>query len=277
MKRLTAVSAMIAAMLLPQSSFAGEAWEEIKAAMYEGKTFVSGDALINVDMPYRSKMDPRTLLGADLHAPLGEVIESVTLIIDNNPMPVSAIFDLSQPQNTFSFDATMRMNGQSPVRILMETNTGSIYMTETYVKTYGQGACAAPPATDPHLALETLGQMEFAVVEEEAAAPLSKLTSLAKAKPAINSNIRAEISIMHPSHSGMQKDQITLLYLPHRYVETVEVNVDGAPYFTLTGSISLSENPALDFDVPMGTGEVSVHLVDTEGAEFDRVFHLGQS
>ena len=279
MHKLFAAMSLFALAILPQSLSAGEAWEEIKAALYEGRTIIVDDALVSLDVPYRSPNDPRTMLGADVRAPIGEVIKSVTLIIDNNPMPVSAVFDLAQPQNQFSFDATMRMNGQSPVRVVMETESGAIYMAEDYVKTYGQGACAAPPGTDPKLALKTLGQMEFAVVENAADAPLAKLASLSKptASTAMNGTIRGEVSIMHPSHSGMQKDQITLLYLPYRYVETVDVSLDGQPLFTLTGSISLSENPAFDFDVPQGTGQVSVHLKDTEGAEFDKVFHLGQS
>ena len=277
MKKTFAASALALAVLLPGQVLAGEAWEEIRPALYEGRTFITDDTAVLLDVPYRTQDDPRTMLGADVTAPAGEVIRAVTLIIDNNPMPVSAVFELAQPQQKFSFDATMRLNGQTTVRVLMETEGGDIYMAESFVKTYGQGACAAPPGTDPTLALETLGQMELALIEDEdVPGAATRLASLGQ-PPQVAQYLRAEVSIMHPSHSGMQMDQITLLYLPHRYVETVEVTADGQPLFTLTGSISLSENPAFDFDLPLGTGEVSVHLTDTDGAEFEEEFSLGAS
>jgi sulfur-oxidizing protein SoxY len=277
MTRPATAIALAAMTALPQSALAGEAWDDIRAALYEGRTIIADDTLISLDVPYRSTNDPRTPLGADVTAPEGEAIKSVTLIIDENPMPVSAVFDLARPQNHFSFDTTMRMNGPSVVRVLMETEDGDIYMAESLVKTLGQGACAAPPGTDPVAALETLGTMDFALVEDDALPSVSSRLASLGGPETVEQDLRAEVSIMHPSHSGMQKDQITLLYLPARFVETVEVEADGAPLFKLTGSISLSENPSFDFDVPRGTGAVSVRLKDTDGAEFEDEFQLGQS
>ena len=76
---------------------------------------------------------------------------------------------------------------------------------------------------------------------------------------------RLDLDISHPSHSGMQMDQISLLFIPMRYVENVEIDLDGAGYVDMTGSISLSENPQVSLSVPGQTQQVDVTMTDTDG------------
>lgn len=63
----------------------------------------------------------------------------------------------------------------------------------------------------------------------------------------------------------MQMDQITLLFIPMRYVETVEIALDGQSFATVTGSISLSENPELTLSIPSATRGIDVTMTDTDG------------
>ena len=131
--------------------------------------------------PYRTYNDPRTDIGTHVTAPFGEFIKTVTLIIDENPMPVSAVFELAEPRRAFAFSGSMRINGPTMVRIVAETDRGNFYMQETFVKTSGTGACSAPPGTDPLIALETLGTMKFKLLEgdgESVLASLDKTTPL---------------------------------------------------------------------------------------------------
>ena len=60
-------------------------------------------------------------------------------------------------------------------------------------------------------------------------------------------------------------DQISLLFIPMRYVENVEIDLDGAGYVDMTGSISLSENPQVSLSVPGQTQQVDVTMTDTDG------------
>ena len=69
-------------------------------------------------------------------------------------------------------------------------------------------------------------------------------------------------------------DQITLLFIPARYVDTIEVKRDGQPMFTMTGSISFSENPAIRFEVPDDALGVGVKMTDTEGETFEETFTM---
>jgi sulfur-oxidizing protein SoxY len=58
---------------------------------------------------------------------------------------------------------------------------------------------------------------------------------------------------------------VSLLFIPMRYVAEVALDVDGTPYATVTGSISLSENPRLRLSLPAGASEVATTLTDTAG------------
>lgn len=277
----TIVLAAALSGLVVAPAIAGDAWTDIRAQLYGDAMPATAPDLIELDAPYRTHNDPRTPLGAELRAPAGEFIRKVWLIIDENPMPVAAVFDLAEPRANFHFAASMRINGPTPVRVVAETDLGHLFMEETFLKTSGVGACAAPPGTDPEVALETLGRMELHLVSGQhsgglAASLISKATGTAMPAPSSGQDPErvAELSIRHPSHSGMQMDQITLLYIPMRYVETVEIEADGRPYFTMTGSISLSEDPALRFSLPADAARLDVRMKDTEGATFERSFPL---
>lgn len=251
----------IAAALIALSgaAWADDAWTDIRGMLYEDRPMAEAGALITTGLPARTPDDLRTSVAASIRAPEGEMLRRVTLVIDNNPMPVSAVFDLARPQAAFSFETTMRINGRTPVHVIGETVSGALFVAEHDLKTSGTGACAAPPGTDPERALAELGQMALSV---------GPLPDGARLRGALSGAPQEQlgIALKHPSHSGLQKDQITLLYIPFRYVETLDVALDGAPYLRMSGSISLSENPQIDLSIPAGSRLVEVTMTDTDGA-----------
>ena len=259
MTKIGLIGALLCATALP--AFASdEIWEDIRSEIYGDRPMLIGDNVIAIDAPYRTYDDARTELAAQIVAPKGTDVAKVTLVLDENPMPVSAVFDLDTPQPSFYFDITMRVNGPTPVHVVAETTDGRKFVAETFVKTSGTGACAAPPGTDPELALMTLGDMEIALAGQMPSDGTGNALS-----NLLNRLNRMDVDISHPSHSGMQMDQISLLFIPMRYVEEVEIDLDGAGYVELTGSISLSENPRLGLSVPMRSQSVDVTMTDTEG------------
>ncbi len=249
------------ALALAPPAFAAQddTWSDLSENLYGDQALLNGDRYIAIDAPYRTQDDARTQIAAEIAAPEGAQLASVTLILDENPMPVSAVFEFDRPLPRFFFDVTMRVNGPTPLHIVAETTDGRLFVSETFVKTSGLGACSAPPGTDPDLALATLGQMEIEVGSLPASSGGDLLASLTARE------MQLDVDISHPSHSGMQMDQISLLYIPLRYVESVEIDLDGGGYVDLTGSISLSENPSLSLSVPKSTQSVDITMTDTDG------------
>ncbi len=234
-------------------------WDSISEQIYPGRTLLDGSDIISIDAPYRTRDDARTQIAAEIAAPKGLNIGKVTLVLDENPMPVSAVFTLDSPQPRFFFDVTMRVNGPTPLHVVVETTDSRVWVAETFVKTSGQGACSAPPGTDAEEALASLGEMHIGITAGVSGLTGLDLTSFSQRLSQL------DVDISHPSHSGMQMDQISLLFIPMRYVETVEIDLDGTGYVDLTGSISLSENPRVGVSVPSRTQSVGITMTDTDG------------
>ncbi len=76
-------------------------------------------------------------------------------------------------------------------------------MAERFVKfAGGQAACSAPPSGSPEQIAATMGNMSLE--------PLGKQAAATQIEP------RARLKVMHPNHTGMVLDQLTLLYVPLR-------------------------------------------------------------
>ncbi|MEO9777825.1 MAG: quinoprotein dehydrogenase-associated SoxYZ-like carrier [Sedimentitalea sp.] len=260
MKRTIASVLVLLAFAVPAQAVEDPSWPDLSASIFDERTLLDGSDIIAIDSPYRTGNDSRTLIAAQLEAPGGRMLGKVTLVLDENPMPVSAVFKFDTPLPRFYFQATMRINGPTPLHVVAETTDGQLFVAESFVKTSGQGACAAPPGTDPKEALATLGNMNIGIdALPGGGSSLDLLGGLALRDKQV------DVDISHPSHSGMQMDQISLLFIPMRYVENVEIDLDGAGYVDMTGSISLSENPRVSMTVPARTRTVDVTMTDTDG------------
>ncbi|MGY9050320.1 hypothetical protein P775_04725 [Puniceibacterium antarcticum] len=257
--KLTALTLpLLLASALPAFAY-DPAWPDLSDALYESRTLNDGAPYISIDVPYRTDNDARTQVAAQIAAPDGLLLGSVTLILDENPMPVSAVFTLEQPQPRFFFDVTMRVNGPTPMHVVAETTDGQLFVAEAFVKTSGQGACSAPPGSDLKEALATLGNMTIGIDQMFGTGSGDALSALSLRQH------RLDLDISHPSNSGMQMDQITLLFVPMRYVEDVAIDLDGRGYVDLTGSISLSENPRVSLGIPGQSQSVDVTMTDSSG------------
>ncbi|WP_424971714.1 quinoprotein dehydrogenase-associated SoxYZ-like carrier [Dinoroseobacter sp. S76] len=258
MTRLALTTALLCGTALP--ALAGtEAWDDIREALYGDRVLKDGATVIAIDAPYRTPDDARADLAAQIIPPLGVEVSKVWVVLDENPMPVSAVFELEEPQPSFFFDVTMRVNGPTPLHVVAETTDGQLYVQESFVKTSGTGACAAPPGTDPIAALASLGELGVAFGGALPGIGGGELISFASRLS------RMDVDISHPSHSGMQMDQISLLFIPMRYVESVDIDLDGAGFVEMTGSISLSENPRVGLSVPSQSQSVDITMTDTDG------------
>jgi sulfur-oxidizing protein SoxY len=88
----------------------------------------------------------------------------------------------------------------------------------------------------------------------------------------------AELNIGHPQLTGMQMNQITMLYTPMRYVSAVEVKQGDEKLFDLEGSMTLSENPRISFDYQInGASAISVTTKDTNETVWKRDFPVGSN
>lgn len=185
-------------------------------------------------------------------------IKTVTLLIDENPIPWAGTFHFTPRSGRADIDLRIRVNAYSNVRAIAETNDGELHMTSRFVK--ASGGCSAPVGSDLDAAMARLGKMKF------------------RSKPAagLGEPIQTQLAISHPNVTGMQMDQVTRMYAPAHFVKEVKVSFEGELIFSAETDISISENPNFKFFfVPQQEGELIAEVTDSNGLQFSQVYKLG--
>jgi sulfur-oxidizing protein SoxY len=187
-------------------------------------------------------------------------VRRLTLLIDENPAPVAAEFTFGPAMQPVDLETRVRVDAYSNVRAIVEAEDGRTYMTGRYVR--ASGGCSAPASKDAAAALAALGQMRARWFED---APLQAAYG---ARRRSCSGIRTT--------PDLQRDQVTHLFVPAHFVDTLDVRQRDEVLFTMTGGISISEDPTFRFRyTDSGAGALSVRASDTEGAVFEQTFPFG--
>lgn len=243
----------------------GRAWSEIRASIYGAKPIADGRAIITLEAPTRPE-DMRVVpIGVRAGFSDGRSIKAVTVIIDENPTPVVAVFNMGPDRPTVSIKSNFRVDRQSDIRAVVEASDGQLYMVSQLIKfAGGQSSCSAPPMGDPAEIAANMGKIQLAQLGSKAPSPASSAVAVAK------------LELNHPNHTGMAMDQQTLLYTPMKMISEISVRLGEALVFTASGSIALSQNPMVEFDFVRSTvHDMTVTFKDTDGGSWERTFAIG--
>ena len=232
----------------------GESWSDLSYTILGGAEPTIGDDVVTLDAPYRANdaaTVPITIRQTDTKVD----IDSLILVVDENPAPVVAEIEFADAMLPLDFETRVRVNQYSNVRAIANTSDGERFMTGRFVK--ASGGCSAPATKDPELALASMGQIRMKYFGE---APQQ---SVARRE--------AQIMIRHPNYSGLQRDQITQLFINAHFVDVLEVTQGDDLLFRLTGGISISENPIFRFSYDdNGSETIRIRAEDTQGNVFEQ-------
>lgn len=236
------------------ASEANDVWPELKRLHFGDRPINDGAGVIGLEAPERAEdaaIVPITISDM-LPADSERRIDKVWLVIDNNPVPMSARFDFGQVAASANIATRVRVNAYTDMRVIAETDDGKLYMTSRYVK--ASGGCSAPASKDPAAALANLGEMRLKSYDE--AAPLGVPRE-------------ALIMLRHPNHTGLQINQLTRIRTPAHFVKQVTIDYAGNPVLDMETTFSLSEDPSLRFSFqPRKPGKLNVRVIDTKNNRF---------
>ncbi|MEY8828478.1 quinoprotein dehydrogenase-associated SoxYZ-like carrier [Sedimentitalea sp. XS_ASV28] len=231
----------------------GETWADLRGDIVGEAVIADGAALFEVDAPYRAH-DAATVPIHIRQLDDSREIESAIIVIDENPAPLAAELSFGPSMSPLDIEVRVRVNMYSNVRVIASTEAG-LAMNGRFVK--ASGGCSAPATKDPELALASMGQMRLKYFET---AP--------QMSPARR---EAQIMIRHPNYSGLQRDQVTQLFIAAHFIDRLEVFQGDDMLFTMEGGISISENPVFRFSYSdNGTPALRVRATDTEGNVFEQ-------
>jgi sulfur-oxidizing protein SoxY len=256
MARVAALLGVLLAGLPVRAEEAYDPWPGLVQDIFNNRPMSDGSDVIGIEMPYRA--EDAAIVPVTLRTKLspGDVrrIRSITLVIDRNPAPMAAKFELGPDANVSEISTRVRVNNYTDVHAVAELSDGQLYVSKVYVK--ASGGCSAPAAKNAEEAKNRLGQMRFRQFSREGEAPASRTRE-------------AQIMIGHPNNSGLQMDQVTQLYVPAFFVNELRLWEDGSLVIAMEGGISISEDPNIRFTyVSNGGKRVRAEAKDTEGHVF---------
>ena len=269
--RLLLVAGLLAAMPFgARSTHAAtpenyDPWPGLVQDIFNSRPIVDGTGIIAVEMPYRA--EDAAIVPVTLRVKLPPTdnrrVVAITLVIDQNPAPMAARFELGQASSVSEISTRVRINSYTDVHAVAELSDGKLYMTKTYVK--ASGGCSAPAAKNADEAKARLGQIRFRQFAKPTEGPQNGIRE-------------AQVMIGHPNNSGLQMDQLTRLYVPAFFINELRIWQDDALVFAMEGGISVSEDPNIRFSyVPNGAKRVRVEAKDTEGHVFQKEWKVDNS
>src|ERR1700730_17867957 len=169
--RLLCIAGLLAAMqfgvrLAPAAtSETYDPWPGLVQDIFNNRAMNDGAGLIAIEMPYRA--EDAAIVPVTLRATLppgdSRRVLAITLVIDQNPSPMAARFELGPGASVSEISTRVRVNNytdnHADVHAVAELSDGQLYMTKTDVK--ASGGCSAPAAKNADDAKGKLGQMRF--------------------------------------------------------------------------------------------------------------------
>ena len=244
---------------------ANDPWPGLVQDIFNNRPMNDGSDVISVEMPVRAEdaaIVPVTLR-TKLSASDSRQVLNITLVIDQNPAPMAAKFQLGPDAKVSEISTRVRVNNYTDVHAVAELSDGKLYMVKTYVK--ASGGCSAPAAKNADEAKNRLGQMRYRQFARAGEGPVSGARE-------------TQIMIGHPNNSGLQMDQVTQLYVPAFFVNELRLWQDDSLVLTMEGGISISEDPNIRFTyVSNGAKTFRAEAKDTDGHVFQRDWKIDDS
>lgn len=240
-------------------------WPGLVQDIFSNRPMNDGNSVIAIEMPYRAEDAAIVPVTLRTRLPPGDSrrVLTITLVIDQNPAPMAAKFELGPDANVTEISTRVRVNNYTDVHAVAELTDGKLYMVKTYVK--ASGGCSAPAAKNADEAKGRLGQMRYREFAKSGEGPTSGARE-------------AQIMIGHPNNSGLQMDQITQLYIPAFFVNELHLWQDGNLVLAMEGGISISEDPNIRFTyVSNGAKRFRAEAKDTEGHVFQHEWKIDAS
>src|SRR5712671_294657 len=251
------LSVMCGARLAPAATpEAYDPWPGLVQDIFNNRPMNDGADVIAIEMPYRA--EDAAIVPVTLRTKLSpgdsRRVLTITLVIDQNPAPMAAKFELGPDAKVSEISTRVRVNNYTDVHAVAELSDGKLYVTKTYVK--ASGGCSAPAAKNADEARNRLGQMRYRQFGQGDQGPTSGARE-------------AQIMIGHPNNSGLQMNQVTQLYIPAFFVNELRLWQDEGLVLAMEGGISISEDPNLRFTyVANGAKRFRAEGKDTEGHVF---------
>ena len=262
MKNRLQVLAALALLACPLGALAQvveSSWTALQQAHFPGKQ-LDAAPFIHLTAPSRAPSGEQVPFAFSIDHPMtaNRYIKSVTLFVDANPEPLTAVFHFNPQSGKAEISTRIRFESDSPVHVVAESSDGKLYVNSTLVK--ASGGCGGTVLGDNAAALAAAGKMKLALD-----GPFKR--------GQVN---QARLLIKHPMYTGLQRDLNTNGYRPAFFIDKIDVSYNGKPVLAADTAIGISEDPYIQFGfVADQPGALQVVIRDNHGATFRQSLAVG--
>lgn len=235
-----------------------ERWSDLKQAIFGSRaTEPAGDALTLV-APMRALDAAAVPISLSLAPDAVPLVTAIHLVIDENPLPLAAVFRSGPAGDLRALTARVRVDAYTLMHAVAETTDGRLLETAQFVR--AAGGCSAPVGSDLQAARERMGRMRMALTE---------------GPPAPGRAVPVQVAVSHPNTSGLQIDQLTRLSIPAEFVRLLRITYRDAEVLRVEADISIAENPTFGFVLSgEAGGELRVEAEDNRERRFSAAWRL---
>ena len=224
-------------------------WPYLKQQVFKDRVIHEDQNFLKIDGPKRASSGAQVPVTIALSKNTHHV-KKISVFIDANPGQHAATYFLTDQSQQILINTRIRMETDSFVRAVAETENGELFMSAIPIR--ASGGCS--------------GYMD--VHDPELTKDLGKI--LIKAE---NNFVTSRIK--HPNFTGLQKDLDSGGYIPEWIVKTIEFNHQGGKILAVENQISISQDPFLKFTLPTPLqGEVTITAKDTKGNQFESAIEV---
>ncbi|MBV1707616.1 MAG: quinoprotein dehydrogenase-associated SoxYZ-like carrier [Hyphomicrobiales bacterium] len=251
------------ARALADAPVANDPWPGLVTGIFQDRKLEDGTQIMALNAPVRAENAAIVPVSLRMHLPPGDsrVLQKIWLVVDQNPSPLVGTFTIGRKSGMTALATRVRVDAYSNVHAVAGLSDGRLYMVKRFVK--AAGGCSAPmiEAMAPG---QSIGQMRFREVGSYTAASPDRAEGI--------------LMIRHPNNSGMQMDQVTLLYIPTDVIERLDVWQGKDLIMSMDGGISIAQNPHFRFNyIRNGSKVFRARARDTKGKVYEHSWSLAKS
>jgi sulfur-oxidizing protein SoxY len=225
-------------------------WERLREKLFGTRTIDATSGRVQLLVPLRAAYGasvPVKIVSKLPQTP-NLYVKRLYIVVDKNPSPVAAVFDLTTEVGQADLETRLRVDEYSHVRVISELSNGELHTDSRYVKV--SGGCSAPPNRDQ---LHNIGKTVLKMPEGVK----------------MNATTPVDLQVVHPNDTGFELNNITVMFIPPHFVRTIKVTFAERKIFDADLDFSIAENPAFRFNfVPHGAGELKAEVEDSKEGHY---------
>lgn len=232
-------------------------WSVIQSAFFADKTVHQQSEYIQIEAPIQA--EDASVVPVSVQVTLAtSSISKVYFFTDANPILLTATFAPMSAKQQFKLATRIRLESNSHFRVVVEDNTGRVWMNDVIIKTPG-GGCGGGLSSDEAILRATAGEMKI-LPHWDPPALLSALS----------------FYIRHPMRTGFERTTQGY-YAKAWYMQHLAFHLDASPLLQVTLGPGMSANPYLRLYLDTPTPQtLSIEAKDNEGQVFNQQFSLIQ-